>query len=92
MSSPGKKKRSLKEKIFQSLDFNKEPEVVHETPVVSIPSKGSNGKPLVVPMMPTPKPMKWLQRAVAASVLLLMGIIILNFYFHRIIFSFHIHQ
>lgn len=72
----------LKDKIFQSMEFNKGSEGLQETPVVSIPSKGSNGKPLVVPMMPTPKPMKWLQRAVAASVLLLMGSIILNFYFY----------
>jgi hypothetical protein len=71
----------LREKVFQSLDF-KVPEKNHETPVVPIPAKGSNGKPLVVPLVPTPKPMKWLQRAVAVSVLLLMGSIILNFYFY----------
>jgi hypothetical protein len=71
----------LKEKIFQSLEF-KGQQKDHETPVVPIPAKGSNGKPLVVPIVPTPKPMKWLQRAVAVSVLLLMGSIILNFYFY----------
>lgn len=72
----------LRDKIFQSLPFEKREEG-HEAPVVHIPpAQGANGKPMVVPLMPTPKPMKWLQRAVAVSVILLMGSIILNFYFY----------
>ena len=79
----------LKDKIFGSLEF-KQAETTHETPVVQIPTQpGSNGKPLVVPLMPTPKPMKWLQRAVAVTVLLLMGSVILNFYFYSKSVSYH---
>ena len=79
----------IRDNIFASLQF-KEDESSHETPVVQIPTQGgANGKPLVVPLVPTPKPMKWLQRAVAVTVLLLMGSIILNFYFYSKSVSYH---
>lgn len=74
----------LKQQIFKSLDFA--PPIVEETPVIQMGENGnttdSPGKPQVVPIMPTPKPMRWLQRAVAASAILLMGSILLNFYFY----------
>jgi hypothetical protein len=68
-----------KQAIFAALDneFKKE-----EAPVVNLPSVGTNGKPLVVPIVPAPKPIRWLQRAIAVSVILLMGSLILNFYFY----------
>ena len=73
---------ALKDRIFSAISFN-ENENKHtiEAPVVNI-SEPKPAKPLTVPMMPTPKPMKWLQRAIAACVILLMGSIILNFYFY----------
>ena len=72
---------ALKQRIFDGLPFEKN-NTPAETPVIAMPEKGSNSKPQVVPMVPTPKPMKWLQRAIAACVILLMGSIILNFYFY----------
>lgn len=71
---------ALKNRIFESLNFEKEERA--EAPVVTMQEKTSPAKPLVIPMVPTPKPMKWLQRAVAVCVLLLMASIILNFYFY----------
>jgi hypothetical protein len=71
---------ALKHRIFESLNFEKASGT--EAPVVTMQEKSSPAKPLVIPMVPTPKPMKWLQRAVAVCVLLLMASIILNFYFY----------
>jgi hypothetical protein len=72
---------ALKERILQSLPFEK-PKEKNGAPVIHLSENNTNSKPLVVPMVPTPKPVKWLQRAIAVSVLLLMGSIILNFYFY----------
>ncbi len=72
---------TLKQRIFEALPFEKNNTTV-ETPVIPMMEKGSDSKPQVVPMVPTPKPMKWLQRAIAACIILLMGSIILNFYFY----------
>ena len=72
---------ALKQRIFEALPFEKNNPTAG-TPVVAMPEKAPNSKPQVVPMVPTPKPMKWLQRAIAACVILLMGSIILNFYFY----------
>lgn len=69
----------LKQKIMQSLDFAEK----EEAPVVAITDvPAANAKPLVVPIVPVPKSVKWLQRVVAASVILLMGSILLNFHFY----------
>lgn len=71
----------LKQKILHSLDFAEKA----EAPVVAIadtPAPPANTKPLVVPMVPVPKSVRWLQRVVAASVILLMGSILLNFHFY----------
>jgi hypothetical protein len=42
----------------------------------------SSAKPVNLPIVPVPKPVKWLQRALAISVILLMGSILLNFHFY----------
>lgn len=76
----------LKDKIFAELETG---DKKSQAPVVTMPATGSNGKPMSVPIIPTPKPMKWLQRAVAVSVILLMGSIILNFYFYSKSVSYH---
>jgi RNA polymerase sigma factor (sigma-70 family) len=70
----------LKQKIMHSIDFSKN----EEAPVVTIADTATptNAKPLVVPVVPVPKSVKWLQRVVACSVLLLMGSILLNFHFY----------
>lgn len=72
----------LKQKILHSLDFSAK----EEAPVVAITDSpaatATNAKPLVVPMVPVPKSVRWLQRVVAASVILLMGSILLNFHFY----------
>ncbi|MES2645383.1 MAG: anti-sigma factor [Bacteroidota bacterium] len=71
---------ALKQRIFESLAFETEERI--EAPVIDLQEKIIPAKPMVIPMVPTPKPMKWLQRAVAVCVLMLMASIILNFYFY----------
>ena len=75
---------ALKERIFGAMSFNVDDTKSTSTqaPVVNMPDQKAHSKPLTVPMVPTPKPMKWLQRAIAACVILLMGSVILNFYFY----------
>lgn len=73
---------ALKEKIFAQLALTN---AQHETPVVDInvpQVEEPAGRPKVVPIVPTPKPVKWLQRALAIAAVLLMGSILLNFYFY----------
>ncbi len=77
LSNPVAPPPALKQQLLQSLEFAEE-----KTPVVTLPEAAVHTKPQAVPLLPTPKPMKWLQRAVAVSVLLLMGSILLNFYFY----------
>lgn len=81
LSAPFTPPSLLKDRIMQSLPFDKPKEKDGAT-VVPLQENNTNAKPLVVPLLPTPKPMKWLQRAIAVSVILLMGSIILNFYFY----------
>src|SRR6478735_3764648 len=55
---------ALKQNIFASMKFEKPKE---EAPVIDLPTHTEEppveARPKVVPMMPTPKPVKWLQRA-----------------------------
>jgi hypothetical protein len=81
LSQPVTPPSFLKQKILHSLDFTEK----DETPVVAITDVSAaptNAKPLVVPIVPVPKSVRWLQRVVAASVILLMGSILLNFHFY----------
>lgn len=71
---------AFKKRIFDALPF--ENNEGKETPVIALPETKTQAKPMVVPIMPTPKPMKWLQRAIAVCIIFLMGSIILNFYFY----------
>ena len=74
---------ALKQSIFASMKFEKPQE---EAPVIELPTHKEEppveARPKVVPMVPTPKPVKWLQRALAISAVLLMGSILLNFYYY----------
>lgn len=70
---------TLRESIMQSLAFAKEKE--SDTPVIPL-AENAPAKPSVIPIVPVPKPVKWLRRAIAVCVILLMGSIILNFYFY----------
>jgi hypothetical protein len=74
---------ALKQSIFASMTFEKPHE---EAAVFELPKQHeeppADARPKVVPMMPTPKPVRWLQRALAISAVLLMGSILLNFYYY----------
>jgi hypothetical protein len=74
---------ALKQSIFASMKFEKPDE---EATVIDMPAAHSqdtsDARPKVVPIVPSPKPMKWLQRALAVSAILLMGSILLNFYYY----------
>lgn len=66
--------------MHSSTDSNTKETTVISTNVTQPPTNG--GKPLNVPIVPVPKPVKWLQRALALSVILLMGAILLTFHFY----------
>jgi anti-sigma-K factor RskA len=75
----------LKDKVMSAIDAERTSKtdvsaaVVTETPAVNPLTKPATK---VVPLMPAPKGVKWLRGAVAASVILLLGSAILNFYYY----------